>query len=114
MSETSPIRCVAPRCVDDIEQFGEEHHSVRQVVPGSATAQVTGATDHCSKCGGFFVAGIWRHVCRGCGAEVKPGELCGFFVPSRCAACDSKVVAEQLATGQVCGGCNQVVAYCCC
>ena len=114
MSEAAQTRCVTPRCVGEIETFGERCDAVRPVSPGSEPAQVAGASDHCCRCGGFFVTGAWRHVCRGCGAEVQPGELLGFFVPSRCAACDGKVVAEQLATGQVCRGCKQVVAYCCC
>lgn len=114
MSATSSTRCATPRCVNDIEQFGERLHSVHPVSPGCAPAQVAGATDHCSRCGGFFVAGAWRHVCRDCGTEVQPGELRGMFVPSRCPACDDKVVAEQRTTGSVCTGCKQVYAYCCC
>lgn len=112
MSETSSIRCATPRCVSEIQQFGERYHSIYPV--SVAPDHVAGATDHCSRCGGFRVAGGWCHVCKCCGTEVQPGELRGLFVPHRCPACDAALVAEQRATGQICRGCKTVIAYCCC
>lgn len=113
MTDKSTIRCSTPRCVSDIEKYGERYHDVTPVREGEEP-RVAGATDKCGRCGGFLVDGIWRHVCKSCGAEVQPGELRGFFVPHRCASCDEELVAKQRAEGDVCRRCHTVTAYCCC
>ena len=110
----SDIRCPTPRCTGYIEKYGERYHRVVTVGLGGPPKFMPDATDLCEGCGGYTNGSEWKHVCRVCGAEVEPGDLVGFFVPSRCKSCDDEIVAKEKAEGRVCSRCKTVFSYCCC
>lgn len=97
------IACPVAACVRWRESYG--HGRIYRRDDGSV---------RCEGCGGEIRAGVWHWQCKVCHAVLEPGALKGFFVPTRCEACDAALVAEQKAKGQVCSGCRSVFAYCCC
>lgn len=106
------MRCETAGCVTAIAKYGEHYHGVHSVE--QAPAHQPSATAMCERCGGYHDGIKWSHVCKLCLVTVNAGELTGFFVPHRCAACDVKLVAAEKAAGRVCRRCNSVLSYCCC
>lgn len=102
----SSILCATPRCIGDIEKYGDHYHSVHD------------RADHaqCEWCGGKTEDGgqTWAHDCVKCGVSVAPGDLLGLFVPHRCKECDAKIIAKDRAEGRMCRRCGTVFSYCCC
>lgn len=66
----------------------------------------------CERHGCVLVGEEWVFECSHCGARVE--KLHGLFVPHLCKPCLDKTVAEQQASGAVCGMCRKVYALCCC
>lgn len=110
----SETRCPTVKCKEAIEKWGAHYHSVHDIPPEAAPSHTPEAVALCERCGGYSNGKEWRHICKMCGTTVEPGQLKGFFVPHRCAACDEKVVSKERAEGKICRLCNSVYAYCCC
>lgn len=103
------LSCKTPGCMTRRPDV----HPVYRPVPHALS--LANIVAECCHCGGRIAAnGDQFHVCSVCEREVAPGELRGFFVPSRCADCDLELVEKQRKAGHVCRMCGQVFAYCCC
>lgn len=105
-------RCETPECKSSIEKYGAHYRSVHSV--DKVPAHMPDATAKCERCGGYSNGAEWKHACVKCGAAVAAGGLVGLFVPSRCKACDDVIVAQERASGRVCGRCRDVMSRCCC
>jgi len=75
---------------------------------------ISNGVTRCDYCGGVYKDGKWEHKCSRCGKEVKPGELCGLFVPHLCNECEEAVAREGIASGDVCGMCGKPRSRCYC
>ena len=110
----SDIRCQAKKCMEVIAKYGDAHHRVMDMSVHKPPAFMPNAIALCEGCGGYTDGTEWKYRCVMCSKDVPPGELVGFFVPHRCKECDTKVVAQEKASGKICSRCRQVYSYCCC
>lgn len=107
----SDIRCQTKECVKARNLYTE--NSVAVLPPHyNRPPSLSSATARCLSCGGYFDGKTWKHVCHSCGTEVKPGELIGYLVPAKCAACAKDKKGNM--PDYVCSGCNHLPRFCTC
>lgn len=114
MSDVSKnYRCETPRCVENVEKYGDRYHRVFERATSNWVPE--GCIAKCERCGGVMrEEGVWEHKCGSCGIDVEPGALVGLFVPHTCKECHDKHVDQDRKSGRICRMCGKPYSLCCC